>query len=499
MKLKSSSLIRDISQTFVVELIVLAGFVVIYRIIAVNFGSEGVGEYSLIKRVIALLQPLLILGFTIGIPRYIALCGSKEEAVPYAQAGFASALIFVILLLLLLNAFGGFFSKIFFGSTSYAHLVFPFSVLMFGLSLHVLVYSYFRGNMHVRSFNSLQTINLAVAPVAILAFSGNVTLARLVMLMGISTAVISVIFMIPFAGRLFMPPGKKVLGRSLRELLIYSLPRVPGEFAMAGLFSLSPVLAVHFASMRDAGYLAVSQSLVTGICGMAAPLGIILLPKVSSLAGQGKQERISEGIGLVNGAVFQFSIFLFFQLIIFTDAIIMHWLGPGFAGATCVFQIALISVFFYMYYISMRSILDAVLVKPVNTFNIFLSLGLLLGLTAVLLIFCRRSIPAIISISIAFAAGLVLLGILTYASVRKLYPDNHRKDMGYISAALIINLPIAFIAFVLKKVVSPKLIYLLFFEMAACVAYFSLLWLFKTEWIRRVFGSMTEKTGAEQV
>jgi len=43
---------KDVSLTFIIEAIVLVGFFFIYRLIAKNFGPEGVGEYSLVKRII---------------------------------------------------------------------------------------------------------------------------------------------------------------------------------------------------------------------------------------------------------------------------------------------------------------------------------------------------------------------------------------------------------------------------------------------------------------
>ncbi|GAH59283.1 unnamed protein product, partial [marine sediment metagenome] len=62
MRFKLKPIFRDIFLTFIAEAIVLIGFIFIYRLIATNFGPEGVGKYSLIKKVIGFLQPLLLLG-----------------------------------------------------------------------------------------------------------------------------------------------------------------------------------------------------------------------------------------------------------------------------------------------------------------------------------------------------------------------------------------------------------------------------------------------------
>ena len=59
MKFKLRPFFKDISLIFITEAIVLIAFFIIYRLIAKNFGPEGVGQYSLVKRVFGFLQPLL--------------------------------------------------------------------------------------------------------------------------------------------------------------------------------------------------------------------------------------------------------------------------------------------------------------------------------------------------------------------------------------------------------------------------------------------------------
>jgi len=79
MKFKLKPFFKDVSLTFITEAIVLVAFFFIYRLIAKNFGPEGVGEYSLVKRVIGFFQPLLLLGLSVGLPRYIAMSQNKEQ------------------------------------------------------------------------------------------------------------------------------------------------------------------------------------------------------------------------------------------------------------------------------------------------------------------------------------------------------------------------------------------------------------------------------------
>jgi len=400
MKFKLRPFFKDIFLTFVTQAIILVALIFVYRLIAQNFGPEEVGKYSLVKRVIGFLQPLLLLGLGVGLPRYVAMSRDLEQRSSYLKVGGLIVTPLVFVFLIFINIFKEYFAKIFFGSINYINLVLPFSFFLAALILHSLVYSYFRGRLLVKTFNSLQIINLALVPIIILIFFKNITIEKLITLIGIATFIIAFLFSLFFVKEIFIYNKRKRFKKSLKELFVYSLPRLPGDFVLAGLFSLGPIFAAHFASIQEVGYLSVSQSLLKTIGAGIAPLGIILLPKVSNLISNGRQEIVKENLNFFWGAVFQSSIFICFQLIIFADTIIKYWLGPNFSSAVPVMQIVFCSIVFYAFYVSMRNILDAAKVRPINTINLFISLGAFLIIASVLLFLVKFFSP-IISLSIA--------------------------------------------------------------------------------------------------
>lgn len=485
MKLKIKPFFKDVSLTFITEAIVLIAFFFIYRLIAKNFGPEGVGEYSLVKRVIGFLEPLLLLGLGVGIPRYIAMSRIKEERNAYIKSGTSVVIFLTFIFLIFINLFKNSFAKLFFGTTNYTNLVLPFSFFLAGLTLHSLAYSYFRGRLLVKIFNSLQVTNLALVPLVILIFFENITIEKLITLIGITTFLIAFLFFSFFIKEFFVYIKKWQFKNSLKELLRYSLPRVPADFALAGLFSLGPIFAAHFVFIQEVGYLSLSQSLVNTIGAAIAPLGLILLPKVSNLIANGKEKIIKENLNLFIPALIQCSIFLCFQLIIFTDAIIKFWLGPEFLVAVPITRIMFISLIFYPFYVGIRSILDAIKVKPLNTINLFISFLVFLIVSGSLL-FLFNFLSPTISLAIAFSSGLVCLGILTYISIRKIYPEAINKDLNYLWIAILINILLGSIAIFAKSFVISRLYYLIFFEALTGVIYLSTLWLFKIEWIRQI-------------
>ena len=444
MKMKLRPIFKKILLTYLTQVIILVAFLYIYRLIGRYLGREGVGEYSLVKTIIALLSPLLLLGLGMGIPRYIAMSQDKERRSAYMKAGWG-VVIFTLISLVVMNVGKESFTKVFFGSAEYAHLVLPLSLLLAGFVLHSVVYSYFRGRLWVKTFNFLQVINLALVPLVILIFFKDITIARLVTLAGITTLVISLAFSLFFARELFMRVGRVQLENSSKELFRYSIPRIPGSFALAGFFSLGPLLAAHFASIEEVGYLSISQRLVSIVGTAIAPLGLILLPKISSMIIQKRGEEIKENLNYLIGASIQLSIFASLQLIIFADTIIHYWLGAEFLDAVPVMRIVSCSIFFYLFYRAVGSILDATKTMPINTINLFISLGVFLAQSGILL-FIVKIFSTIISLSIAFISGLICLGILSYISIRKLYPEKFSKDLKYFLIAIGVNVIIAGIA-----------------------------------------------------
>jgi O-antigen/teichoic acid export membrane protein len=87
MKFRAQGIYRDIVITFLTEFTVLAGFFIIYRLLANYLGPNGLGEYSLMKRLISLFQPFLFLGFGVGLSRYLAMANDKNQRKGYMQAG----------------------------------------------------------------------------------------------------------------------------------------------------------------------------------------------------------------------------------------------------------------------------------------------------------------------------------------------------------------------------------------------------------------------------
>ncbi len=294
MKMRLRPIFKTVSLTLVAEIAVIMSIFIVYRLVAERFGPQGLGEYSLIKRVASLLQPLFLLGVGTGLPRFIAMAQSAEQRGAYIKVGASIVIIFTSFLLTGVNLFDGYFSVIFFGSSSYKGLVIPFSLFSIGLVLTSLVYSYFQGRLLSLYFNLIRVLNLAVIPIVIMILLKNSGIWEIILINGIAISAISIIFSLFFIKEVIFKINKKLFRGSLIELFSYSLPRLLTSVIYIALISLGPIFAVHFASMQEAGFLSVSQNLLSVTVVVITPLSLVLLPKISNLIVQKRESEIME-------------------------------------------------------------------------------------------------------------------------------------------------------------------------------------------------------------
>ena len=69
----------DYVITFLTEFIVLVAGVLVYKFAASLSGSNDFSEYAICRRTLSFIQPLIILGLGVGMPRYIAFTSGESS------------------------------------------------------------------------------------------------------------------------------------------------------------------------------------------------------------------------------------------------------------------------------------------------------------------------------------------------------------------------------------------------------------------------------------
>ena len=399
----------QLAWTMVTELLVTLSGILILKFAADLLGPAGFGEYSLTRRATGLLYLPLVMGLGIAAPRYIAIAragameGFTESA--FATATLSAGLLPPLIIALLLNLSPGFGAFVLFGTSSLAYLVPPATIALAGIALHSMVYAVYRGRSEMRFANTLQIIDIAIVPVFAFAVAPH-NAAAVLTVTGASWLAVSAIALVHVLYRERTEwRGIATLKEHLAVLLRFGLPRVPGEFALVGLFAIPTLLAVRAHGVIPAGQFSAALSLLTMAAGAFAPVGLVVLPRASAQAATGDLPGLRRLVLriLVGGILLATAGVVIGELLI--PAFIKWYFGTAFLPAIPYFRAILLGTIPYAVYILMRSILDALDVKALNSRNLIVSLCVV-----VILCLVNRSL---MWMSGSIVASLVLLGVLT--------------------------------------------------------------------------------------
>ncbi len=490
----SRTIMKDATLTLITEGLILFSFFAFFRLVALYYGTEVVGIYSLLRRILGLFLPIMMLGMFEALGHYMPIAEDCEEKRIFAISALILLLIPISLFLILLNLKSDFSSKWLLGSGSFESYIFPFSVLVVGLIFHTFAYSCLRGNLQVKLLNLLQIGNLGFLPLIILFWGKTGDFPSVLIWIGVSNATIAILFLAVFFKNWDRRNHLDDLLRYFKKLAIFGFPRVLTPLCSAGLTSMIPIIASQYLPITEVGFLSLAITLLIGIGGVVSPLGIILLPHLSVLTAKREMESIGKGISLLIGAILQIFLFFTTQFIIFIDYILIFWLGQDFLAASVPMSIIFCALVAYGVFGVGRSILDAVEVKAVSSYNSIISLVIMLILVALSISF-GNSLSLLSLFAITFAIAFNILGLLSYFSIKKRISLNSRNDFRHIKWALLMNGCLAIFSMVIKPYINFHWIFWLIFEIILATLYFLSLWALNFQWVRLVPAMILKRNG----
>jgi O-antigen/teichoic acid export membrane protein len=146
---------------------------------------------------------------------------------------------------------------------------------------------------------------------------------------------------------------------------------------------------------------------------------MVLLARISRLLGTGRRRDVNEYVGYLRTAVWQVSLVLVVQALLFTRELVLWWLGPSCLPAVPVIRMVLLAAPAYMYFTALRSVVDAASPVAYNARNVLIAMAVLVALLAMIIGLVP---PGRIVISVAAATMLTIcvLAIATHRTLRKL-------------------------------------------------------------------------------
>lgn len=412
---------RDYIFTFITQFVILLSGVLLFRLSVDYFGEKGFSEYALSKRTASFLIPVLSMGFGVGIPRFIAYAhASREETNP--DAPFIIALlintIVLILFCIIFNVFAKTCSALCFGSSDYVNLIFPITVMIFGNTLHSLIYSYYRGRLMMTKANVLQLLNMGLLPPMIFFMDlGN--LERTLLYTGIMWTVVSFSFLLLIFPKLRISRVSDTIISSNR-VVSYSLMRVPGDFAISSLMALPAFVTAYKVGTIEGGYVSFGISVMSMIGYFFAPISTILLPKASQMMAGKRYGELKKHLRIMLLASIGICIPGIVLLDVFSHQIILLYLGTNSHELNSIVRIISIGIVPYVMYILLRSVIDARYQKPINTFNIIASLIIFFLLFLLSMLLHAGQLYFII---LGFIISMAYLGIASFITVQSIFRE----------------------------------------------------------------------------
>lgn len=482
-----SPFIRDLLLTMVTSLMTIAALVLVTGAAASGFGLEGFGAYMLSRRILATLDPLSTAAMGLALTR--ALARAKGDHGSLLLAGSILATVPALVCCGVLWGFSAYIATEFFHDAAYGPLVRATGAGVFTYSAYTVAYSWYRGTQRMSAANLLQLTLIAAGPLA-LAFlyarpGGEAPLVA-------GTAVLMGLAALPIANDMRRGLAGARIGEHLRALAAYGIPRIPGGLAFVGLLAVAPVMAAFGGSLRDVGFVAVGQAILRVVEGFTEAFGRVALPAISRIHASDSDDVLVQRVGDVVAAVLHIGLFATVQLWVFSPAITIAWLGEQYAEAGQVVQLVVIGVLPYLMFVTLRSVLDAIEHRPVNTLNLIASLvvavaGSYLALTTG---------SGATGLAIASTAAFSLLGVLTVLAVRVRCQFSWR--VLHLGAVLLLNAVGLLVALAANTWVSgqPQTV-----AMAAVVvletllvgAYAASLWMCQVHWMGEVWRRVIPK------
>ena len=407
-RIKCSPFLKDIGVTTLTSVATIVSLIFVTRFLARGLGPDEFGAYALARRIVAFIVPFSTLTIGVSLARYTALSGERQRR----QTLLSVALSIVVIMSIILSApwflWGKYLTELLFHANNYTNLFYASLFMIAGYGIYAVLYAFYRGTGNMNKANLLQFCVLSFIPLLISSiFANKGNAALMIVLMGVSFYL-----SIPPLG--YNLKGIKWTGiehikKATKDLLIYGLPRAPGSLAFAGLLAMGPFFAPYFGSIDEAGYFVVGQSVFRIMESSVVAFGLVALPKVALLFEEGKEDFLAERIRDIIDLIIHLGLFITIQTFIWSKFLVMVWLGPDYLESVTIMRILIISLAPYLAYVLLRSVIDAVEIKAVNTLNLFIALGAGI-LLALIMAFSGMGVTGL---AIGTMAGFFVLGILT--------------------------------------------------------------------------------------
>jgi O-antigen/teichoic acid export membrane protein len=443
--IKTNPFIKDVILTTLTSIATIFSLIIVLRLLANGLNSERFGAYLLVRRVLSTIEPFSTFGMGIALSRYIAITNDRCLKSKYLLSGVFLGAVSSSAILIMGLLFRKQLTILLFHSDDYASLFVNMLFLIVGYSFYILLYAYYRGSGEMWKANLAQLAVMAIIPVFIAAVFGHCSKVEFIVFLFACTFMMAVIPLLASTFKAFRQTHSISQSKGqFKEIMKYGRSRIPAQFTFGAILMTGPFFAPYFGALKEAGYLVLSQSLLKVVEGGVEGFSRVILPKAAQLLAEGRQEFLKYRMTDMAVFIFQMGLFFTLHLFIWSDEIVLVWLGNQYADAIPLMKVVIISLIPYITYGMFRSVIDAVEEKAVNAFNLYIAFFVALFGSLIL----ARAGLGVMGLAIGMTLGFFVLGALTVVFLWKLCHFEIKAFM--FRECLLLNIVLITIVFVLK-------------------------------------------------
>lgn len=405
---------RVVAYALLAELGATASMIATFRLATDNWGVPGFGEWIMSRRLIAFVVPIVTVGLDIGLVRALAQPRDSED-----RCSELAALLIIIassmLAGIVMIAFPETISTLVFGSAGHVNLVLPVLCVSGAYALHVFHYAALRGRANYMLANLAHVLVYGVIPLAmILAFPESITTT---LFSTAATVFALTVVSLAVSSRWGQPTVERLLA-AVQDLLAYSAPRMVSALLMIALTLLPASMAAASAGIEVAGFVALALSVVGIAATASAPIQVVLLPTAASMWAGGQKEQLISGfrkmelgigvVGVVAIALMPMAAPVISAAIVGADDPLLR--------RTLIISSAAIGPF--LYFVCGRQVVDACSLRPLNTYNLVISLA---AFVFAALMLRHSGFSEVVIIVGSYVLAVIVLAVLTRTVIYRIF------------------------------------------------------------------------------
>ncbi|MBS1548074.1 MAG: hypothetical protein JSU02_12005, partial [Bacteroidetes bacterium] len=357
----------------------MLGMVLTFRL-AAQVDKQDVDIYVIVRRTVAFVFPVILMGAMVGLTRFVSMSSSLEQKRGYLRGAFTWVLPMGIVAIVLSFLLAEPLAWTLFGTEASSSLVPPLALMIVGIAMHGVAYGYLRGKPAIGAANFVQLSVLALIPCT--AFLVWTDMATVLWATGIGWVAVPLFSILPS----LLAPRKEKMRRERSELLRYGLPRVPGDVALGALLTVPGYVALRTYGLDVSGEVGFGATLLNLASAVFSPVALLLLPAAAGRLAAGDHAGLERNIGRLFRLVLLGSLAITMGFELLAKPLLLLYLGPTGEAYLPMARIIFIGALPFAFFNGMRSVLDAFFHTPRNGVNLIKAFGLLLLGSAVHLI-----------------------------------------------------------------------------------------------------------------